>query len=606
MHLVGLVAALSMLLASSPPTVAAGRTRLAHHTPAFVHRARDLGPANPARSLDITVWLQPRDGAGLAALAGQIESAGNAMAAGFLTPAQVQARFAPTAATVAAVEDYARTQGLVVTGTAPDRLYVAARGTVAQVEAAFGVDLEQYMFHGQAVVANTADPSVPNALAGYVAAIGGLDGVTAHPLLATANPSRKPPMPGGKGKAGSNQPPTYAQLCAQAAPDNGQTTVSGATYIPCPYSPQGLEDATGFAVGATTGAGQTIAIVDAFGSPTLAQDLTAFDATFALVPAHVHRFGKTTYNPRNPQASSWNLETNLDVQWAHALAPAAPIELYIAPNASDVLFEDVARIVATGSARLVSLSWGAYEAAVPPAELRALDVIFQLAAVEGIGVAVATGDCGDESACDGGVPTVDYPASSPWVTAVGGVSIFPTATSYAWGNTICWVNEVRPVAGVPSCKAGSVFYAGGGGGSSTVFAAPAWQPSPTGKRGLPDVSFLADPYTGVWMTIEGQYIPIGGTSLAAPTFTALMAQADQAAGFAHGLATPWLYKTVESAGGFTDVVNGQTRRLYLSHYTGNLYQVGLGADQGLSAGPGWDDATGLGIPRGAQFIDALR
>ncbi len=605
-HVVGLVAALSMLVVSSPPTAGAGRVRIHNDTPAFVHTARNLGPARGDLPIEVTLWLRPRDAAGLDALARTLAGAGGGAARDFLSPAQFDARFAPAPVAVTAAEDYLGSQGLRVTGVAPNGLYVAAAGTAAQVEAAFGVDLERYQVGRRVVVANSGAPSLPAALARRVIAVGGLDGVTAHPLLATPFPGHRPPAPGGPRKTGPNHPPTYAQLCDALAPDNGQTTVTGATYIPCPYSPQGLAGVTGFSVDGATGAGQTIAIVDAYGSPTLNQDLSAFETTFALAPARVRQHGKTTYNPRDPLATDWNLETNLDVEWAHALAPASPIDLYVAPSASDVLFQDVAQIVATRSARLVSLSWGVYEAQVPPAELRAIDVVFEAAAVEGIGVAVASGDCGDESACDGGVPTVDYPASSPFVTAVGGVSIFPDASVTAWGNTICWLNEVRAVPGIPPCEAGGVFYAGGGGGFSGVFRSPPWQQSATGMRGVPDVSFLADPYTGVWMTVEGQYIAIGGTSLAAPTFTALMAQADQAAGFAHGLAAPWLYTVAQPAGALRDVVAGTTSRLYLSHYTGNLYQVGFGLDQGLTAGPGWDDATGLGTPAGERFIAALR
>jgi len=587
------------------PTVAQAsgslRVALSHHHAAFVDHAKHLGPANATDQLDVTIWLQPRDAAGLVQLAGDVSTPGSASDGQFLTPGTFDARFAPSESSYDAVESYLRAQGLSVTRTVQNRLYVTAHGTVAQIEAAFGVDLERYEVGGQSVLANANDPTLPAALARNVAAIGGLDGAAvAHPNVATVQPHGTKPTP----VRPRRQLPTYAQLCAAIAPN------ATPGYIPCPYDPAGLAAATGFANSGASGAGQRIAIVEAYGSPTLAGDLQLFDATFGVRSARVTQIGPTTFDASNPNAQGWDLETNLDAEWAHALAPDASIRLYVAPtSSSDLLFAQVDQIVADDSAHLVSLSWDDPEDLVPPALLLAQNTVFLAAAVEGIGVDVATGDCGDNSACLG-VPTANFPASSPFVTAVGGVSLLHDGTLTPWGTAVCYEELATSAPGIPACSnPPPAFDGGGGGGYSAVFAAPPWQRVAAGfdnpMRGLPDVSMDADPYSGVWMTLDGGYLPIGGTSLAAPTFTAVMALADQVARRPHGLATPWLYQVASPAGAVRDVLPTTTSLLYLSLGSRNLYQIGFGTDQGLLAGTGWDDATGLGIPTGSEFLTAL-
>ena len=579
----GLILAGILVISIAAPAAADSRTPLAGHTPDFARHGHRLGEADPAQTMDVTLWLQPQ--AGLDALAAAVTDPSSPQFDKFLSPEQVTDQFAPSPATYRQVESYLRAQGLHVTDEAANRMYIAASGTAAQVESAFAVSLGQYQVGGQTVVANDGDPSLPAALAGAVAAVGGLDGAAA------AHPNVQP--------RDSNHPaPHQDALCDGVAPSGTPG------YVPCPYTPQTLAAATGLGHVGASGAQQTIAIVDAYGSPTLVPDLGAFDATFGLQGARLRQVGRTTTsNDPNAGVLGWQVETTLDVEWAHAFAPAAPIDLYVAPNANDgPLFRAVDQIVATRAAHLISLSWDDYEAALPTAELHALNEIFAAAAVEGIGVAVAAGDCGDESSafCGAGVTTVDFPASSPWVTAVGGVSLLPGKPVTPWGSSICVQTQVVD-EGLPACPA-SIFEYGGGGGISSTFAAPIWQAGKT-ARSLPDISLDADPYTGAWVAFRGQYGAVGGTSLAAPTFTGVMALADQVARRPHGLATPWLY--LRGGGAIHDVL-ARTDSARFAESSGNVDLIGFGSDQGLTAGPGWDDATGLGFPDGAQLINAIK
>ena len=595
---VALLLATTLSLAGGLPASAAppARVTLPNQTPAFTAQAPRLAPPAPSTPMQVTLWLRPTHPAGLAQLAQEVVTPGSPQRGGFLSPAQFDRLYAPSPAAYAAVASYLTSQGLTVTGTVSNRLFVSAAGTAAQVATAFGVVLGQYTVNGRTVVANANNPSLPAALAADVMAIGGLDGAAiAQPQIHVLG-RRSPPLvsPGAQGT------PTAAQLCQSLAPDNG-ATVAGATYVPCPFAPAGLAAAIGLVPSPSGGTAQRIALVEAYGSPTLQQDLGTFDTAFNLPRADVQQIGPSTFTPSNAQAVGWNIETSLDAEWAHALAPQAHLLVYVAPGAS-ALLPTLARVVATRPARLVSLSWGFYESQLPPTELQAADILFEAAAVEGIGVAAAAGDCGNGSPCTGGPPTVDFPASSPFVTAVGGVSLLPGGTVTPWGTTLCAQAAVTPPP-VPACPV-VAFAGGGGGGYSAVFPSPLWQRSASGMRGVPDVSLDADPFTGLWVTVDGGFLDVGGTSAAAPVFTGLMALANQAAGKPLGLAAPYLYT---AASGAIRDVGTQTAGplLYYSHASGNLYQVGFGYDYGLAGGTGWNTATGLGLPDGSKLVQAL-
>jgi subtilase family serine protease len=239
------------------------------------------------------------------------------------------------------------------------------------------------------------------------------------------------------------------------------------------------------------------------------------------------------------------------------------------------------------------------------------DTLIQ-AAIEGIGVYFSSGDNGDETSAFG-FATTDYPASSPWVIAVGGTSLgISSANTRAietgWGTSDYSCNMTT----LATSRAGWLY--GAGGGVSKVFVEPSYQKNAglnLSGRGVPDVAALADPQTGLLVGQtqtfpDGTYYDeyrIGGTSLASPIFAGLMALADQAAGHAHGFANPLFYA---NPGAFYDVVSVKTavaRRNFVNGVDASNGTVDrLRTFDDYSGSPtqhtnaGWDNVTGLGTP----------
>jgi len=333
------------------------------------------------------------------------------------------------------------------------------------------------------------------------------------------------------------------------------------------------------------------------------------------VPPGVYR------RPENPSQDpqGWYGEETLDVEAVHGMAPAAKIVFVGAPNNYQDLDAALNHVVDQHLAQIVTNSYGFSTELLPPGYVKPLEDTLIQAAAEGIGVYFSSGDNGDESATFG-FATTDWPASSPWVTAVGGTALGVSSgdtrvLETGWGTSNYSCNTTSLV-----CTRTGWFY-GAGGGVSQLFVAPSYQ---TGLglsgRGVPDVSAVADPQTGLLVGQtqtfpDGTYYDeyrIGGTSLASPLFAGLMALADQAAGHPHGFANPLFYSR---RGAFYDVTSVKTavaRRNYV---------IGVDASNGTadflrtfddySGSPtqhtsvGWDNVTGLGTPS-ASFLSSLQ
>jgi subtilase family serine protease len=250
------------------------------------------------------------------------------------------------------------------------------------------------------------------------------------------------------------------------------------------------------------------------------------------------------------------------------------------------------------------------------------------AAAEGIGVYFSSGDDGDEVANDG-YRTVDWPASSPWVTAVGGTSLGVGSANNYVGET-GW-STAKSTLNADNTWSDPAYLYGAGGGTSRVFAEPDYQqgvvPSAIANyfgspgRAVPDVGMLADPQTGMLVGqtqtfSDGSYYDeyrIGGTSLASPLFAGTMALADQKAGHAHGFANPALYKAA-SAGAYHDVNGNPLAAGVVRVDYANSENAGDGLLTSLrwlnypttiNVRPGYDDVTGVGTPNGPSFLAAL-
>jgi subtilase family serine protease len=362
------------------------------------------------------------------------------------------------------------------------------------------------------------------------------------------------------------------------------------------YTPQLIH--TAYDIPSTyDGTGQTIVIVDAYGSPTVREDLQIFDAVMGLpdpVLNIIYPGGSPVYNPRqHHNQTSWAAETSLDVQWAHAIAPGATIDLVIAANNNgNVLNNAVRYAVENHLGNVMSLSWGAPEAAIRGkgnnTQVMQARENYLAARAAGITVFAAAGDNG-ASNFPHTAPNALYPASDPLVTSVGGTNLFMDDAGNYQSEDV-W-NDSDPALCPFGCTAG--IFGATGGSPSLIFPAPSFQKT---VRSTSDVGYNASVYTGVLVYLgffppaSGQngFYFFGGTSEGAPQWAAIIALADQAAGRALGYLNPTLY-TLPS-GTFHDIKVGEN---------------GFEGTPGFSAGPGYDYPTGLGTPDVAKLIKAL-
>jgi subtilase family serine protease len=366
----------------------------------------------------------------------------------------------------------------------------------------------------------------------------------------------------------------------------------------------------------------TVAIVDAYASPTILTDANQYAATTGDQPFKRGQFSQnlpqsyTQVNSgkRQCSANGWYGEETLDVEAAHAMAPGANVRYYGASSCMDAdLIAALQRVNDDGVAKIVSNSWGGTGDVVKSALFQTYEATFLQGAAEGITFTFSSGDSGDE-VTNLGTPQTDYPASDPFVTAVGGTSTEITSTGITH-ETGWQTSKYSLVNGAWSLVA--PFQYGGGGGYSSNIPEPQYQKdagivSPNGGRAVPDVSMDADPTTGM-LVGETQAFPdgnyydtyrIGGTSLASPLFAGMTALKIQKAGHGLGLLNNLIYT---NHSGFNDVTGagmdaGNIRVDYangLDASGGYLYSVRTfdGGQTTLSVGTGWDSETGWGSPR---------
>jgi subtilase family serine protease len=674
----------------STACLAAAATAAAAPGPrSLLSQATDLGPVDGASPVEITVWMKLHDQPGLDALV----AAQQAGKSSYLSMEQVRARHAPSSGDVAAVAAYLKARGFEV--SAPrDTLYLKATATAARVDSTFHVQLHQYDLNGRVFHASAGRTTLPPELAPLVAAVGGLSGLGAEPQIALA---------GKKAAAGVHTTAEAEGLAPHTVPYNAKSnglfysaqcffgtttqTFSGggvtATYqgnrygapitntapgtlAPCGYQPSDLQTAynlTPLYQHGLDGTGTTVAIVDAYGSSTIATDVQVFSAAMGLPPANLTIIGTPTESPFSTDANAgWATETTIDVEWVHAVAPGAKIVLVVTPtNFFSDLFTGIITAASQPGVVAISNSWsgfdtGYYGVAGAAEFYNAADGVLQAIGAAGMSVNFSTGDSGDNADQLGGFYTsTGWPASSPFATGVGGVSVALDANKHiawqtSWGTQLTEIADKASLGSPPIDTLPGVFNegfdSGGTGGMSDTYPKPSWQRGvPGNRRGTPDISWVADPFTGVEIIVSndatGQNFGVqvwGGTSVACPMFSGLWGIATQRAHHPLGQAAPRLYRLSPASGAITDIVGfdspnnvtgtltdaGGTNPMRASelaaplynqpHFVSALYNspfstrwfvLMFGVDSTLQAGPGWDQATGLGTPNGWNFVQAF-
>jgi subtilase family serine protease len=400
------------------------------------------------------------------------------------------------------------------------------------------------------------------------------------------------------------------------------------------YTGKQLRAAYGAKTG-NTGKGVTVAITDAFASPTISADAAKYAKRNG--DAAYKKGQLTQVLPSDYQyidecgASGWYGEETLDVEAVHSVAPASDITYVGAASCSDNdLLDALSKVVDNRLADIVSNSWGEAEQYNTPDLAAAYDQIFQQGAVEGIGFYFSSGDNGDELA-NTKIKQVDAPADSPWVTAVGGTSLaVGKGDTYKWETGWGTTKATLSADGKSWSSLPGAYSYGAGGGTSQIYGQPSYQRGVvpdslalanggiTKQRVVPDVSAVADPQTG-FLVGQTQTFPdgslqyseyrIGGTSLASPVFAAIQALAQQAqGGVPIGFANPSIYKKYGTSA-YHDVTDhplgaGVSLAVVRVDYANGLDASGglltslrsLGRDSSLSATVGYDDVTGVGSP----------
>jgi subtilase family serine protease len=549
----------------------------------------------------------------------------------YLTPAQFNARYAPSHGDVLAVQRWLQDGGFKLLDTPSNNHYVEAEGTAAQVEAALSTTMNLYKVNGVTVRSNASAPQVPASLNGIVSDVVGLDeGATfVHRDIArdpNALPGPEVVQPGPCSK-------DFGDTTKTSLPNPYQPG-QPIPYVVCGYSASQMESAYGVAPlikSGNDGGGEKIAIIDAYASPTAQTDLDAYSDANGLPRTHIQQdvapgtFNHPESGGKNKQdPQGWYTEEALDVESAHAMAPGATLVYVGAPNNFQDLDAAMNEVVSRHLASIVSNSYGFATELLPPGFINSFHSTLQEGALTGVAIYFSSGDCGDEGpstlACGGsGTVGPDWPAIDPDVTAVGGSSVEIVGGAIqqenGWGtHTTRWNGTAwSPAPPGP-------FQYGAGGGVSRLFAQPAYQSGTVPAaiatknggppmRAIPDVAMDADPQTGFQILITRQrpdgsigITPqrFGGTSLASPLFAGVMALRDQRiGGQGAGFSNPTFYA---NPGAFRDVLPGLQYVLCNVPGPGGVLIPSLRItdhDTSLDTTPGWDLDTGLGTATAA-------
>ena len=532
--------------------------------------SNDRGLADPGSDLSyVTLMLLPDPS--LETFLAQQRTPSSLNYRHWLTPEDFADRFGLSQNDIAKITAWLGSQGLRVNDVARGRHWITFSGTAGQIGQALHTEIHRYQVGGKMHLANSTDPSIPEALRGVVAGFRGLNDFTPVPTPVTL-----PPVP----------------------PQAGPEFTSGNAHSLAPGDLATIYDITPLYNAGIDGTGQTIVIVGE--SDILLSDIASFRAQYGL-PANVPKqmlFG--TDPGLNPGAI---LEANLDLDWAGAIAYNATIVYAYSTNA----YNAAQYAVDQKLGEIVSMSFGSCELY----ESAAFRSVAQQANAQGITMLAATGDAGAAN-CDRGDPTpqastgptVSWPASFPEVTAVGGAELndgggtfWAAHNNSTGGSALSYIPE--------TAWNDSTLYnapAAGGGGASVLFSKPSWQTGPgvpdDGARDLPDISLNASavryPYRIVSQGAIGLY---GGTSASTPTFAGVVALLNQylvsqgtLAAPGLGNINPALYQMAQAVpSAFHDITSGNNAVPCAQSTLGCVDGV-----VGYNAGPGYDLATGLG------------
>jgi subtilase family serine protease len=615
--LVGLLACGA--IGSSAATAAASAPRIRVGSTAPLPRdARVTGTAAAATALHMTVALQARNPAGLAAFATAVSTPGSPVFRDYLTVSRFAQRYGSPPAHIAAVQSALRAQGLAVGSVTANHLTIPVTGTASQVERAFSVSFSQVKLpSGRIAYTNRQAPALPSSIAPYVQGVVGLSNVTpdqpaglsraSRAASALSLPAARPRVP-----TGGPQPCSSAQALQ---PMGGLTADEVATA----YQFSSLYGA------GDLGAGQTVALFEQ--QPYNPTDVAMYQACYgtsaAILPNVEVDGGPGPYVPPSVGGSG-DGESALDIEQVIGLSPRANILVYEGPQTSTV--DILSAIVSQDRAKVISSSYGVCEALTGGATVNSENTLLQEAAAQGQSFFISSGDsganmCFQADQTNASLSVID-PGGQPFATGVGGTTLYGGGTSfYTPGGPV--VQSVWN-DGFPNSRA-----SGTGGGISNFFTMPSYQSSAPAALGVtnsnssaqpcrgsgfcrevPDVSADADPETGYPIFSDGAWGITGGTSASAPlwaAFTALANASPACRGLSIGFANPSLYRVAGTSylNNFADIsgaspVSGQANNDALFQFN-----IGENPNDLYPVTGGYDMATGLGSMIAPQLAASL-
>ncbi|HVT19983.1 MAG TPA: S53 family peptidase [Mycobacteriales bacterium] len=647
--------AAAALVVTGAPAVAAGSSPhpvkdLLGRIDAIPSWARGVLPARlapTAAAIQIAVAVKGRNQAELRRFVAAVSDPASPSYRHFLTNAEYNRRFAPAAADVAAARSWLQHSGFVIDTTTAGIGLIAAHAPAATVGRVFSTTFGLFRVGDQLLRAPLSAPTLPSVLRPIVSTVIGLaqtpavSHVSPAPAYLNARPCSR----------------YYGQKVARNLPKvNGKH----APYAVCGYTARQLRSAYGVDKVRSAGRGVTVAVVGAHASSTIVSDVNTWSRRMGLPTLRPGQLSQVTLPLISDPpvevdpvfaGQQWQGEESLDIEAVHAMAPRAKIVYYSALSGFGLslpvfvglepLLLALAQAVGDGKADVVSNSWGGPSDLPTPGDTLILDAITNQAAAKGITIAFSSGDSGDMLASTG-KRSADFPATSPGVVAVGGTTLQVGKNGKRISESY-WGNEGVPLRVGAWDFAKRSYSGGGGGGVSTSYAEPAWQRGVVPKRfatfgGVrpgrvePDLSLVGDSTTGMLVGLT-QHFPdgtdrygeyrIGGTSLGCPLFSGMLALAVSTAGHRLGLVTPALYAKSRTAAGrsrlFYDPVavpktNGVSRLVNVrADYASDgdatskvVYSLRLMSVLGtLHARRGYDDSTGLGVPKAPALVAAL-
>ena len=559
------------VLSSIAPSLVLGQQPVYYTGPQLL--GRSLGEMDQG-NVYITLFFPPHDLTFLMSRAQQVLGGSSP-----LSNSQLTQYFSPSPSKFYDVLSFMESKGFTPVYLSPGRFSIVLSGPVGAVDQLFGVKLYLYQYGGIVYYRPDGVPRIPNQL--YGLEIGGLTNFTTflpdHLILGALNRS---------------------SLFQVHRPYS--LTLYGLHLSFSYYTPQVLQGAYNVTplLKAGGGKGQTVAIIDAYGDPEIYQDLQAFDSKFHLPPVNLSVIPLGPYNPGLGLSTGWDVETALDVEAVHSMAPNAKIDLIVVPvPTADFLFIAVDLVVSEGLANVTTMSFGEPENLFGGSGFFSAgfvnyplaDYYFALGVAEGMQFFASSGDQGafDTTPTFYGGPS--FPASSPFVSAVGGTTLFVNVTSGSLSSMEANATYGREIAW--SVTPSYINYTlSSGGGVSTLFPKP-WYQSVIGgsTREVPDVAADANPFTGFPVIVEGQTLIVGGTSLASPLWAGMYADLNAYLKRDLGFLNPYIYSIYRNS----------------TLYSKAFHRVSFGYNGEYYANDSYNLVTGLGSPNLGNLAQAL-